>query len=238
MPTRARSFGRLVFGSLTLMPSTTMSPFWIGSSALTALISVDLPDPDGPQTTMTSPFSTFVVQSVSTWKLPYHLDTSSISIIGMVRFLRCVGGASRQRTMAILLLQPLHERATHEADDEVDERREHVHLDQPAVALRDLRRGAEEIGDRQHVDERRVLEQDDRLREQDRQHVAERLRQHDLAHRLPVVEAERVAGRHLPARDRLDARAHDLAVVRGLEQRERDHRRVERADLDRLRAAR
>ncbi len=90
MPTRARSFGRLVFGSLTLMPSTTMSPFWNGSSALTALISVDLPDPDGPQTTITSPFSTFVVQSASTWKLPYHLDTSRISIIGMVRFLRCV----------------------------------------------------------------------------------------------------------------------------------------------------
>src|SRR4029079_13717081 len=88
MPTRERSLGRLVLGSLTLVPSTLMSPFWNGSSALTALISVDLPDPDGPQTTMTSPFSQFVVQSASTWKLPYHLDTSRISIIGMVRFLR------------------------------------------------------------------------------------------------------------------------------------------------------
>jgi hypothetical protein len=48
MPTRARSFGRSVFGSLTWMPSTTMSPFWNGSSALTTLISVDLPEPDGP----------------------------------------------------------------------------------------------------------------------------------------------------------------------------------------------
>ena len=76
MPTRARSFGRLVFGSLTEMPSTMISPFWKGSSALTALISVDLPDPDGPQTTITSPFSTFVEQSVSTWKVPYHFDTS------------------------------------------------------------------------------------------------------------------------------------------------------------------
>ena len=85
MPTRARSFGRFVFGSLTRMPSTKMSPCWIGSSAFTALISVDLPEPDGPQTTMTSPFSTLVVQSVSTWKLPYHLETSRISIIGIVR---------------------------------------------------------------------------------------------------------------------------------------------------------
>jgi hypothetical protein len=39
---------------------------WNGSSALTHLMSVDLPEPDGPQTTITSPFSTAVVQSVST----------------------------------------------------------------------------------------------------------------------------------------------------------------------------
>ncbi len=69
MPTRARSFGRLVLGSLTLMPSTMISPLWNGSSALTHLISVDLPEPDGPQTTTTSPLATLVVQSVSTWKL-------------------------------------------------------------------------------------------------------------------------------------------------------------------------
>ena len=43
---------------------------------------VDLPLPEGPQTTTTSPFSTLVVQSVSTWKLPYHLLTFLIEIIG------------------------------------------------------------------------------------------------------------------------------------------------------------
>ena len=56
MPMRERSFGRLVFGSPTEMPSTMISPFWNGSSAFTHLISVDLPEPDGPQTTTTSPF--------------------------------------------------------------------------------------------------------------------------------------------------------------------------------------
>src|SRR3954454_182479 len=82
MPTRERSLGRLVLGSLTLVPSTLMSPFWNGSSALTHLISVDLPDPDGPQTTTTSPFATLVVQSLSAWKLgPYHLLTWLISIM-------------------------------------------------------------------------------------------------------------------------------------------------------------
>src|SRR6201996_9551344 len=83
MPTRARSFGRLVPGSLTLMPSTVMSPLLIGSSALTHLIRVDLPEPEGPQTTTTSPLATLVVQSFSAWKLAlYHLSTSPISIIG------------------------------------------------------------------------------------------------------------------------------------------------------------
>src|SRR5689334_21890918 len=88
MPTRARNLGRFVLAALTLVPSTTMFPFWNGSSAFTVLISVDLPDPDGPHTTITSPFSTFVVQSVSTWNLPYHLETSLISIIAMARISR------------------------------------------------------------------------------------------------------------------------------------------------------
>jgi hypothetical protein len=44
---------------------------------------VDLPEPEGPHTTTTSPFSTLVVQLVSTWKLPYHLLTFLMSIIGM-----------------------------------------------------------------------------------------------------------------------------------------------------------
>ncbi len=73
MPIRERSFDRFVFRSPTDAPSTTISPFWNGSSPLTVLISVDLPEPDGPQTTTTSPLSTFVVQSVSTWNVPYHL---------------------------------------------------------------------------------------------------------------------------------------------------------------------
>jgi hypothetical protein len=47
------------------------------------LISVDLPEPDGPQTTTTSPFEMLVVQPVSTWKLPYHLLTSLNSIMAM-----------------------------------------------------------------------------------------------------------------------------------------------------------
>src|SRR5437899_2718610 len=81
MPSCARSFGRSVLGSPTDTPLTVIMPFWKGSSALTHLMSVDLPEPDGPHTTITSPFSTLVVQSVSTWNCPYHLETLSIEII-------------------------------------------------------------------------------------------------------------------------------------------------------------
>src|SRR5690348_10727612 len=155
------------------MPSTKMSPFWIGSSALTALISVDFPDPDGPQTTITSPFSTLVVQSVSTWKLPYHFDTSFISIIGIAGSDRWSwNGASPSTDDRDAPLQPAHQIGSGEAHHEVDRRDEKVHLDEAPVALGDLRRGAQEVGDRQHVDERGVLEHHDRLREQDRHHVA------------------------------------------------------------------
>src|ERR1700753_1172978 len=84
MPPRARSLGKLVLGSLTLMPSIVMSPPWNGSSALTHLIKVDLPEPDGPQTTMTSPLATEVVQSFNTWKAGvYHLSTWLISIMSL-----------------------------------------------------------------------------------------------------------------------------------------------------------
>ena len=75
MPMRARSFGRSVLRSPTEMPATVMVPSWNGSSPLTHLISVDLPEPDGPHTTTTSPLATSVEQSLSTWKLWYHLLT-------------------------------------------------------------------------------------------------------------------------------------------------------------------
>src|SRR5258708_3964475 len=82
MPTRARSFGRSVLGSLTLMPSRMISPAWNGSSALTHLINVAFPEPDGPHTTTTSPLPTLVVQSFSACKLePYHCSTWLISIM-------------------------------------------------------------------------------------------------------------------------------------------------------------
>src|SRR3954465_8152757 len=179
MPTRARNFGRVVLGSLRAMPSTMIAPFSNGSSPLTHLISVDFPDPEGPHTTTTSPLATLVVQSFSAWKLPYHLSTWLISI--MKFSLMDIGDPGLQA--------PDPERRK-TGNDEVDRGREQIHLDQPAVALRDLAGGAEKIGNRHHVNQRGALEQHDGLGQQHRQHVAERLRQHDVAHGLPIGQAE------------------------------------------------
>src|SRR6266850_3106404 len=233
IPICARSRVRLVLGSPTETPLTRTSPFWNGSSPLTVLINVLLPEPEGPHTTTTSPLLTAVEQSLSTCTGPYHLLTSFISIIAMTVPSR--GSEDSTARHGQPELEPLHEARQAEADREIDHRDEQVHLDQATVPLGDLRGGAEEIGDREHVDERGVLEQDDGLREQHRQHVPERLRQHDLAHGLPVGEAERVASPHLPARNRLDPGPHDLAIVGRLEHHERDQRGEERADLDRAR---
>src|SRR5665647_1125002 len=105
------------------------------------------------------------------------------------------------------------------------------------VALRDLAGGAEEIRDRQHIDQRGVLEQHDGLRQQHRQHVAERLRQHDVAHGLAVGQAERLGGGRLALGDRLDAGAHDFGEIRRLEHDEGDERGRERTDVNRPRRA-
>ncbi len=65
----------------------------MGSSALTHLMSVDLPHPDGPHTTTTSPLATCVVQDFKACTGPYHLLTDLMSIIRSM--------ASLQRTMAV-----------------------------------------------------------------------------------------------------------------------------------------
>src|SRR5664279_3354641 len=220
MPTRERSFGRFVFGSAMETPSTTMSPFWNGSSAFTVLMSVDFPEPDGPQTTTTSPFSILVLQSVSTWKLPYHLETFWMSIMF---------GPRQSTDDGDLLLQLANQHRQREADDEVDDRGDEVGLDRPAVVLARHLEAFQQVIGADRVDERGVLEQDDGLRQQHRQHVAKRLRQDDQLHALRIGHADGVTGSDLALGHRLDDGAHDLGGVGCLEDGEGDDRRDVRA---------
>src|SRR3954463_14905458 len=80
-------------------PSMTMRAPSIGTRPLTHLISVLLPEPDGPHTTTISPLATEAEQSLSTRRLPYHLLMQSISIISAVRF------AQRVEMRAALLVR-------------------------------------------------------------------------------------------------------------------------------------
>src|SRR5882672_8021332 len=118
-------------------------------------MSVLLPEPEGPQTTITSPFSTRVVQFVSTWKFAYHLLTFLNSIIGMA-----LPSLSDDGDALLQVLDPVRQR---KRNDEVNHGHEQVHLDQSPVTLRNLGRGTEEVGDREHVNQGGVLEQDDGL---------------------------------------------------------------------------
>ena len=63
------------------MPSTMIAPRWCSSRRLMQRISVDLPEPEGPQMTMRSPLRTARLMSFSTWNWPYHLCTPSMRII-------------------------------------------------------------------------------------------------------------------------------------------------------------
>src|SRR3990172_12336437 len=106
-------------------------------------MSVDFPEPEGPQTTTTSPFATSVEQVFSTWKLPYHLLTFLIEIIG--------APSSNNRQA---LLHQLDAAGPGNADCEVNRRGEQVHFHQPPVAVGDFRRRPEKIGGGNHIDER------------------------------------------------------------------------------------
>ncbi|MNW06777.1 hypothetical protein D3C71_2032430 [compost metagenome] len=56
-PMRLRRSLTLTFGVWTSWPSTVIVPPEIGSSRLIVRIRVDLPEPDGPQMTTTSPLA-------------------------------------------------------------------------------------------------------------------------------------------------------------------------------------
>ena len=66
MPVSRRMASMLRTSWLSSMPSTMMSPCWCSSSRLIVRIKVDLPEPDGPQITITSPRATFIVMPRST----------------------------------------------------------------------------------------------------------------------------------------------------------------------------
>src|SRR5216110_2194732 len=83
----ARSRTRSVSGAPSTRPSTITSPRCTGPRPLMQRMSVLLPEPEGPQTTTTSPVAIVRSMSRRTWSLPNHLLARLNSIAG-----RGIGG--------------------------------------------------------------------------------------------------------------------------------------------------
>ena len=213
-------------------------------------IIVDLPEPDGPQTTMRSPRMTLRLMFLSTWKSPYHLFTSTISIAASVRrHLGADASRPRCRRLVIGLVLPSSPCPSFSAGGRCaagapcrsssatcrsrTPRRpaRQRHSRSPALfGAAQFGVGEAELDDAEQVEDAddqhqaRVLEQADEAVDDARDDDAERLRQDDEPHHLPIAEADRLRRLVLAARDRLQAAADDLRHVGGGEERDADQR--------------
>ena len=82
MPTSARSAASSLPSCGSGLPSRVIVPSWMVSRRLIARHSVDLPDPDGPITTTTSPRWMVWLMSFRTCRSPNHLLTPSRTTSG------------------------------------------------------------------------------------------------------------------------------------------------------------
>ncbi|MNC42457.1 hypothetical protein D3C75_912720 [compost metagenome] len=127
-------------------------------------------------------------------------------------------------------MQTLDQQRGGKADDEVHETRENQELIGAANDVATGARSIEEVHQADGVDQRGVLKQDDALLQQQRRHLAERLRQDDQAHHLAVRHAQCLGSTHLALGNRLHTGADDFAEVRRFEHHEGHDARSERAD--------
>src|SRR5580692_2511443 len=160
MPTRARSFGRSVFRSATEIPSTQISPSWNNSKPFTHLIKVDLPDPDGPHTTTTSPLLTSVEHFFSAWNSPYHFEMFRIEIMLF---------HGRNRNPSLQLADTTGGQGT---NHKIDRSREQDHFVQSTDRVADVIGLAKEIVQVNDIDQGAVLKKNNRLGQQKRDHAA------------------------------------------------------------------
>src|SRR5215468_7603290 len=160
---------------------------------------VDLPDPDGPMTQMTSPLSTVSEKSSSTTWVPNALAMRSTTIISFT---------------TELPLEPVREEGERQAHRQVEEgdQREHRHVLERRGS--DQLAAARQLGDGDRRCDRRILEHHDHRVAVRRKEDADRLRQHDAPHHEWGAHAERLRRLDLTVVDRLDAGTEILRLVR------------------------
>src|SRR5438034_2504881 len=206
MPTRWRRRRRSVFGSLTVTPSTTMRPDWIGSSPLMQRSSVLLPEPERPMMAMISPRSTSREMPSSTVSGPNRLVTSAISTSGMEPPFQPAAPLGEREA----------EREIKRGDGEVDGERLEGRGSR-GLAL------AGQLDEADGRGERGVLDQLDEESHGRRRRDPERLRHDHVAQLMAEAEAERGAGLPLRLRDGGERAAPDLAEEgAGIDRQRRD----------------
>ena len=105
MPTWRRTVSIAFTSSLSSMPSTVSWPSWCSSSRLMQRISVDLPEPDGPQMTMRSPRATAQVD------VAQHVEVVAVPLVDLVEVDDGVGHGvpvSSQRVRLTLSCRSTH----------------------------------------------------------------------------------------------------------------------------------
>ena len=132
-------------------------------------------------------------------------------------------------------LQVVRELREQQAHRDVDGRDHHRHRQdrRAQLALAAQEAGlVEQLGVEDQEAERGVLEHHDELADDRRQHRAQRLRQQDVRHHLGLAHAQRVGRLALPARQRRHAGAEHLGEHRAVVERQPEHERGERRDVD------
>src|SRR5215218_4831626 len=157
---RPRGVERLSLKSMRRSPTCSV-PADGSSSRLMQRKKVDLPQPDGPITTTTWPRST----SSETPRKPSTVTITSPLLVNA----RLQAG------------RPQGERIE---DDEISDGDAGIDLERPEGVGDDDRARVHEIGDRHDVEQRGVLELDDRLVDERWDHALGGLRQDDVAHQL------------------------------------------------------
>src|SRR3989338_1053495 len=150
-------------------------------------ISVDLPDPDGPQITIRSPRFTVMLISRSTWKVPYHLFIAVIWIATSSRTCIFFCASAILASLTVICLQlalQIHRVSGHaEAEEEEDRADENERLPVDAlprdVGAHDFGDALQRIGQAHQRDKRGVLEQTDEGRHDAGDRDFQRLRHDD-----------------------------------------------------------
>src|SRR5699024_8019333 len=166
--------------SVMSVPRTSTVPDSGCSSRWMHRRNVDFPEPDAPITQTTSPLRTEKSMPRSTWLSPNDLCRSDIPTTSSVV------EAADIRTSGPCL-QSTYQVREREGDEQVPEPG-HDQRRQVQIRVRELATVLRQVvvlsGETDDVHQRRVLDEQDQLVGQRRQHRPKRLRQHDLARRL------------------------------------------------------